>query len=183
MLITCVPVSTRCCPAWRGTCGSPASTGAAIVVRAAPATIAAPILRDVLLMARLPSRFQGLGTGMPWSLPLQLARFQPLDLGGVVEEGVAVADDRLREQLLGLRPDARMLADRGADGHDLDQAAAQLVDEDLDPDDAVGAKRLGLGVDVRQAVLAGVVDQPRDLVDLAARERLEEGGEAAHEPE
>src|SRR5437867_3045096 len=52
-----------------------------------------------------------------------------------IEEGVAVADDGLWDQHLGLRRHAGRLLDRGADRHDLDVAAAHLVDVQLDADD------------------------------------------------
>ena len=96
-----------------------------------------------------------------------------LNLGGEVEERIPIANDRLWDELLTLRPDTRVLADRGAYRHHLNQAAAQLVDVDLDPDDAIGAQFLGLGTDVLQAVLPRVVDEAGDLVDLAAAEGLE----------
>ena len=47
------------------------------------------------------------------------------------------------------------------------------MDVRFDADHVVGADRGGFVADQADGVLAGVVDQRRQLVDLAARERLE----------
>src|SRR5271157_1938188 len=105
------------------------------------------------------------------SRPVQVLRLGSAgDNGRLIEEGVAIADDRLGDELVAMGGDARVLADRGADRHDLDQAAAQLGDEHLDADHAIGPQLLGLEPDVVQTVLSGVVDQAGDLADLAPGE-------------
>src|SRR5260370_23983104 len=108
--------------------------------------------------------------------PVQLAA----GLGNVrlVEERVAIADDRLRDQNVGLSREAYLLLDGGADRQNLDVAAAHLVDVQLDADDAVGADGLGLGADVLEGVGAGLVDQLRNRVDLAPAQAAEPGADA-----
>src|SRR6516162_9619415 len=102
---------------------------------------------------------------------------------GFVEERVAIADHGLRDQHLGLRRHAGHLLDRGANGHDLDVAAAHLVDVQLDSDDAVSADLLRLGADVLQGVGAGLVDELGHGVDLAAREAAEPGADTLAQTE
>src|SRR5206468_1364342 len=87
--------------------------------------------------------------------------------GGIVEEGVAVADNRLWNELLALGLDVRIFLDGGADGHDLDQTAANLVDEHLDADYAVGLQGLDLVADMGQAILASLVYELGDLGNFA----------------
>ena len=74
------------------------------------------------------------------------------------DPGVLVADDGLHRQGRGRRRDAGAALDRGADRHELDQAA-ELVDVGLDADHVVGADRIGLVADQADGVLAGVVDE------------------------
>ena len=89
------------------------------------------------------------------------------------KERVAVADDRLGDELVTHGRDAGMLADGGADRHHLDQARADLVDENLDANDPIGLQLLGFKADVVQAVFAGIVDQTGDFVDLTPGKRTE----------
>jgi putative heme-binding domain-containing protein len=67
------------------------------------------------------------------SLPRQFAFLWHAGLGGggVVEEGVAVADDCLRNELLAVRRDAAVKADGGGDGHHLTHIAKIRNERDL----------------------------------------------------
>ena len=102
----------------------------------------------------------------------------------VVEVGVAIADDRLRNQLRRVGLDAVRPTDRSADRHHFHHAAADLIDEDLHADHAVGVDRRRVVIEcAEQAVLAGLVDRAGDFRHLASREQAEERREAAAEAE
>src|SRR5262245_28135038 len=79
----------------------------------------------------------------------------------LIEERIPIPNDRLRDQNVRLRLQSRHLLDGRADGHDFDVAAADLVDEDLDADDSVGADLVGLALDVLQAIGPRLVDEAR----------------------
>ena len=113
---------------------------------------------------------------------LRAIQFPLLGLMRVVEERVPVADDGLGDQFGGLRRQARHAFDGGADGHDFDEAAADLVDEDFDADHGIGADGLRLGMDVPQAVGAGFINQLRQRVDFAPRQSAEEGPDPREMP-
>src|SRR5205823_2910805 len=95
---------------------------------------------------------------------------------------VLVLDDGLRRKVRGEGFDAAHFFDGGADGHELEQVVV-LVDVGLDADDVVGADGGGFVADQADGVLAGVVDQCGERLDLAAAHGGEGGFETADDAE
>ena len=134
-----------------------------------PGAVKARLLRALLRLRRC-SRFRELIERLksgPGSVPARARHNRCL-----FKECVAVADDRLRDELIANGRDAGVLADGRADRHDFDEAGADLVDEELDANHRVGLQLLGLKADVIQAVFAGIVNQAGDaLISPRANER------------
>src|SRR5262249_28646294 len=126
---------------------------------------------------------QDMPTQKQWACHTESALFLPFvelaSQGGLcrVDERLLVAHDRLCRECVGCGAHAADSLHSGADRQELDEPAAELVDVALDPDDVVGAARLGLSGQARERVVAGFVDELAELGDLAADERLERGSD------
>ena len=106
----------------------------------------------------------------------------PAGLIFVVHPGVFVLDDRLRREHIGLCAHSIEALHGGADGHELDQAA-HFVNVGFDADHVVGADGRGFVGDQADGVLAGVVNQRGQIVNLAFAERLEHRLQPANDAE
>jgi hypothetical protein len=100
---------------------------------------------------------------------------------GRVPERVLVADDDLCGQHVRCRLRTVGLLDRGADGQELDEPAAEVVDVGLHAHDVVGADARRLLTYLAERLLACGVDELGELADLALDVVLERGHDAAHE--
>src|SRR5438874_526226 len=97
---------------------------------------------------------------------------------GDVEESITVADDGLGNEVFGLGDQSAHFLDGGADGHDFDKAAADLVNEYFHADDRIGPDLASFLVNMFQAVGPGLVNELSHGMDFAACQSGEKGADA-----